>query len=207
VARVSDSTTQLRSFIHLDRLQPQTMCYLGSWIRGTLPRAGDAAQIIEVSPGLDIEPLTDVALKHARISSGMLIVERQFGYLEFHGPSDAVRAAAGAVLEHLDTDASAATRPQVLASTIMSRIDSQHAFLVNRNKLGSMALPGESVFVLEMQPASYAILATNEAEKAAAIKVVDYRMIGATGRVYLSGDESDVRAAADAAEQALRKSA
>ena len=111
--------TQLRSFIHLDRLQPQTMCYLGSWIRGTLPRAGDAAQIIEVSPGLDIEPLTDVALKHARISSGMLIVERQFGYLEFHGPNDAVRAAAGAVLEHLDTDASAATPPEVLASTIM----------------------------------------------------------------------------------------
>ena len=195
--------TQLRSFIHLDRLQPQTMCYLGTWIRGTLPRAGDAAQIIEVSPGLDIEPLTDVALKHARISSGMLIVERQFGYLEFHGPSDDVRAAAGAVLEHLDTDAAAATPPQVLASTIMSRIDGQHAFLLNRNKLGSMALPGESVFVLEMQPASYAILAVNEAEKAARIKVVDYRMIGATGRVYLTGDESDVRAASEAATAAL----
>ena len=195
--------TQLRSFIHLDRLQPQTMCYLGTWIRGTLPRAGDAAQIIEVSPGLDIEPLTDVALKHARIASGMLIVERQFGYLEFHGPSDDVRAAAGAVLEHLDTDAAAATPPQVLASTIMSRIDGQHAFLLNRNKLGSMALPGESVFVLEMQPASYAILAVNEAEKAARIKVVDYRMIGATGRVYLTGDESDVRAASEAAMEAL----
>ena len=195
--------TQLRSFIHLDRLQPQTMCYLGTWIRGTLPRAGDAAQIIEVSPGLDIEPLTDVALKHARIASGMLIVERQFGYLEFHGPSDTVRAAAGAVLEHLDTDASTATPPHVLASTIMSRIDGQHAFLLNRNKLGSMALPGESVFVLEMQPASYAILAVNEAEKAARIKVVDYRMIGATGRVYLAGMEADVRTAGDAAVEAL----
>jgi len=195
----------LRSFIHLDRLQPQTMCYLGSWIRGTLPRAGDAAQVVEISPGLDIEPLTDVALKHARVAAGMLIVERQFGYLEFHGPSDAVSAAAGAVLEHLDTDASSATRPEVLASTIMSRIDSQHAFLLNRNKLGSMALPGESVFVLEMQPASYAVLATNEAEKAVGpgVKVVDFRMVGATGRVYLSGPESDVRQAAEAAEGAL----
>jgi hypothetical protein len=109
------------------------------------------------------------------------------------------------VLERLDTDASTATAPQVLASTIMSRIDSQHAFLVNRNKLGSMALSGESVFVLEMQPASYAILATNEAEKAVGpgIKVVDYRMVGATGRVYLSGQEADVRHAAEAAEDAL----
>src|ERR1700748_2895438 len=136
------------------------MCYLGSWIRGTLPRAGDAAQIIGASPGLDIEPLTDVALKHARISSGMLIVERQFGYLEFHGPNDAVRAAAGAVLEHLDTDASTATRPQVLASTIMSRIDSQHAFLVNRNKIGSMALSGEAVLSVVVRRAAGGILAT-----------------------------------------------
>jgi hypothetical protein len=205
VSVVAEPVTQLRGFIHLDRLQPQTLCYLGTWIRGTLPRSGDAAQVIEVSPGLGIEPLTDVALHHARVSSGMLIVERQFGYLEFHGASAPVRAAAGAVLEHLDTDAAAATPPQVLASRIMSRIDSQHAFLLNRNKLGSMALPGESVFVLEMQPASYAILATNEAEKAVGrgIKVVDYRMVGATGRVYLSGQEADVRHAAEAAEDAL----
>jgi microcompartment protein CcmL/EutN len=54
-----------------------------------------------------------------------------------------------------------------------------------------------------MQAASYAILATNAAEKAAAVKVVDYRMIGATGRVYLSGHEADVRAAAEAAEEVL----
>jgi len=63
------------------------------------------------------------------------------------------------------------------------------------------------LFVLEVQPASYAILATNEAEKAADIKVVDYRMIGATGRVYLSGTEADVRQAATAAQDALARSA
>ena len=61
-----------------------------------------------------------------------------------------------------------------------------------------MVLPGESLFVLELQPASYAILAANEAEKAAQIKIVDYRMIGATGRVYLAGREDDVRQAAEA---------
>ena len=220
---------ELRSFIFLDQLQPQTMCYLGTWIKGSLPRSDMAAQIIEVAPGLDIEPLTDVALKNTDVQAGILVVERQFGYLEIHSRStEAVRSAAGAVLEALDAKASDATRPTILASRIVSRLDAldakasdatrptvlaskvvsridpQHAFLINRNKIGSMALAGESLFVLEMQPASYAILATNEAEKAAAVKVVDYRMIGATGRVYLSGRESDVRAAADAAEQALR---
>lgn len=196
---------QIRSFIFLDRLQPQTMCYLGTWIKGSLPRAGYAAQIIEVAPGLDIEPLTDVALKSAEVGAGILIVERHFGYLELHGPPAAVRAAAGSVLDHLGASATEAMRPKVLASRIVSRIDRQHAFLVNRNKVGSMALAGQSMFVLEMEPASYAILATNEAEKAARITVVDYRMIGATGRVYLTGAESEVRAAAEAAEQALAR--
>src|SRR5688572_8369575 len=182
------------------------MCYLGTWIKGSLPRADMAAQIIEVAPGLDIEAITDVALKNTDVQAGILVVERQFGYLEIHSRlTEAVRSASAAVLDALDASASDAMTPQILASQVVSRLDAQHAFLINRNKIGSMALAGESLFVLEMQPASYAILATNEAEKAADIKVVDYRMIGATGRVYLTGDEADVRAAAASAEQALER--
>jgi len=196
---------ELRSFIFIDRLQPQTMSYMGTWIKGALPRADVAAQIIEVAPGLDIEGITDVALKHAEVKAGILVVERQFGYLEFHGETGAVKSAADAALDELRQDASSATAPTVLASRIISSIDHQHAFLINRNKIGSMVLAGESLFVLEVQPASYAVLATNEAEKAAAIKVVDFRMIGATGRVYLSGSEADVRQAADAATDALAR--
>src|SRR5439155_10558637 len=178
--------------------------YLGSGIGGGLPRSGMAAAVIGGAPGLDIEPLTDVAVKHTRLEPGILVVERHFGYLEFHSRSTAaVRSASHAILEALGASAADATRPEILASTLVSRIDHQHAFLINRNKLGSMALPGESLFVLEMQPASYAILATNEAEKAARVKVVDYRMIGATGRVYLAGMEADVRTAGDAAVAAL----
>ena len=92
-------TAELRSFIFLDQLQPQTMCYLGTWIKGSLPRADMAAQIIEVAPGLDIEPLTDVALKNTDVQAGILVVERQFGYLEIHSRVDrggAVRERGGA---------------------------------------------------------------------------------------------------------------
>lgn len=197
----------LRSCIFIDKLQPQTMCYLGTFIRGSLPRTNMAAQVIEIAPGLDIEPLTDVALKEADVKAGMLLVERQFGYLEIHSRStDAVRLATSAVLAALGASEADTRAPEVLASKIITNIDHEHAFLVNRNKSGSMLLPGESLFVMEMQPASYAILATNEAEKASPIKVVDYRMMGATGRVYLAGDEDAVRTAADAAEGALTRS-
>ena len=194
----------LRSFIFLDQLQPQTMCYLGSWIKGSLPRRNMAAQIIEVAPGLDIEALTDIALKEADVQGGILVVERQFGYLEIHSRDiAAVKASAEAVLAALGKNSSDAMPPKILASKIITRIDPNHAFLINRNKGGSMILAGETLFVLETEPAAYAILASNAAEKTANIKIVDYRMIGATGRLYLSGTESEVKAAASAAEQAL----
>jgi len=197
---------KIRSYIFIDQLQPKTMCYLGSFCRGFLPRANMAALVVEVAPGLDIEPITDVALKTVDVKPGILVVERQFGYLEFHSRSTAsVRAAGGAILAWLEASEKDALKPEILAAKIVKRIDNFHALLINRNKAGAMALAGESLFVLEMQPAAYAILATNEAEKAADIKVVDYRMMGATGRVYLSGAESDVRAAAHAAEQALAR--
>ena len=166
----------IRSYIFIDQLQPKTMCYLGTFIRGVLPRSHMAAQVVEVQPGLDIEPLTDVAIKHVDVQPGLLVVERQFGYLEFHSRSTAaVKAAGEAILDHLGASEADAMKPEILASKIVKRVDNYHAFLINRNKAGSMILPGESLFVLEMQPAAYSILAANEAEKSADVKLVDYR--------------------------------
>ena len=195
----------IRAYIFIDQLQPKTMCYLGTFVRGFLPRTNVAALVVEVSPGLEIENITDIAVKNVDVKPGLLVVERQYGYLEVHANSTAsVKAAGEALLGYLGASEADAMRPEILASRIVKRVDNYHAFLINRNKAGSMILPGESLFVLEMQPASYAILAANEAEKAADIKVVDYRMMGATGRVYLSGEESNIRAAAAAAEQTLQ---
>lgn len=194
----------IRSYIFIDQLQPKTMCYLGTFIRGFLPRTNMAALVVEVSPGLEIENITDVAVKNVDVRPGLLVVERQYGYLELHADqTSSVKAAGQAILDYLEASEADAMRPEILAARIVKRADNYHAFLINRNKAGSMILPGESLFVLEMQPAAYAILAANEAEKAAEIKVVDYRMMGATGRVYLSGEESSIRAAAEAAEAAL----
>lgn len=194
----------IRSYIFIDQLQPKTMCYLGSFMRGFLPRTNMAALVLEVAPGLDIEAITDTAIKNVDVQPGILVVERQFGYLEFHSSSTAdVKAAGAAVLAALDASESDALRPEILASKVITRVDNYHAFLINRNKIGSMILARESLFVLECQPAAYSVLAANEAEKAAEIKIVDCRMMGAAGRLYISGKEADVRAASMAAENAL----
>lgn len=196
---------KLRSYIFLDRLQPQVMSLIGSTCKGFLPRANDAALVVEVAPGMDVEWLTDVALKHDDVKPGVLMVERQFGYLEFHSRYAAsVQSAGAALLDALGCGASEALPPEVLASKIVDRVDGYHAFLINRNKSGSMLLPGESLYIMEMQPAAYALIAANEAEKASNVKLVDCRFMGAAGRLYLSGSESDVRTAAQVAQDTLR---
>mgnify|MGYP003135336707 CR=1 FL=1 len=198
--------TDLRASIFIDQLQPQTLAYISTWMRGTLPRLRMAAQIVEIAPGLDIEVLTDIVLKSADVRAGMLIVERQFGTLQFHSHSTAeVHSGAAAILAALGKTMDDVAKPKMLASKLVTNVDDQHAFLMNRNKMGSMVIGGDSIYLLECQSAAYAILACNEAEKEADIKVIDMRMIGANGRVYLAGREADVRNARLAAESALRE--
>ena len=68
---------------------------------------------------------------------------------------------------------------------------------------GNMILSGETLFILECEPAAYAALAANEAEKAAEINILEVRAIGNFGRVYIGGEERDVVVAHDAAVKAI----
>jgi hypothetical protein len=66
-----------------------------------------------------------------------------------------------------------------------------------------MLLPGHTLYVMELEPAPYAALAANEAEKAAEINILEVRTIGSFGRVYLGGEERDIDVAYRAAEAAI----
>ena len=66
-----------------------------------------------------------------------------------------------------------------------------------------MILPGQSLFMLETEPAGYVAFAANEAEKAARISLINVTPYGAFGRLYLSGPEAEIDAAAAAATGAL----
>jgi len=63
---------------------------------------------------------------------------------------------------------------------------------VNRNRNGSMLLAGQTLYILEVEPAAYAILAANEAEKASNVTLVEVRPYGSFGRLYLGGEERDI---------------
>ena len=195
---------EIRSFAFLDNLQPQYAAFLGTVAQGFLPLAGDASLYVEVAPGIEINRLTDVALKTTGVKPGMQIIERYYGLLEIHSPDQAeTRAAGAAILDAVGLTESDRLKPKVLSSQIIRRIDDHHAQLINRMRHGQMIVPGQTLYVLECEPAAYAALATNEAEKAADVNVLEVRAAGAMGRVYLGGEERDIDVGWRAAVAAL----
>lgn len=201
---MTQKQVDLRTYAFLDSLQPQHAAYLGTVARGFLPLPGDTSLWIEISPGIEINRITDIALKATRVRPGMQVVERMFGLLEVHHEVQAeVRAAGAAVLEALGVDETQRLKPRVISSQIIRNIDPHQVQLVNRMRFGHMLLAGQTLYVLEVEPAGYAALAANEAEKAANINILEVRSYGSFGRVYLGGEEQDIMAGYGAAVAAL----
>ena len=197
-------TVELRTYAFLDSLQRQHAAFLGTVAQGFLPLPGDTSLWVEISPGIEITRITDVALKATRVRPGMQIVERLFGLLEVHHPDQAeVRAAGAAILQALGVEETSRLKPKVISSQIIRHVDAHQVQLVNRTRHGHMLLAGETLYVLEVEPAGYAALAANEAEKAAHINILEVRAFGSFGRVYLGGEERDIMAGYEAAVAAI----
>lgn len=200
----------LRAYVFLDSLQPQYAAFLGTVAQGFLPIAGMASLFVEISPGIEINRVTDIALKSTNVTPGMQIVERLYGMLEIHSRSQAdVRQAGNAILEALELKEDDRWKPKIHSSQVIRRIDDYQTQLINRTRHGNMIIPGQTLFILETQPAAYAALAANEAEKAANINILEVRAFGSFGRVYLGGEEQDIdvgwRAAVNAVENVTGK--
>ena len=194
----------LRTYIYLDSLQLQHAGFLGTVARGFLPLPGDASRWIEISPGIEINRVTDIALKSTKVRPGMQIVERLYGMLEVHHSDQAeVRAAGEAILEALEVQELDRIKPRVVSSQIIRHVDAHQVQLINRLRHGHMLLAGQTLYVLEVEPAAYAALAANEAEKAANINILEVRAYGSFGRVYLGGEEQDIMAGYGAAVAAI----
>jgi hypothetical protein len=194
----------LRTYIFLDSLQPQHAAYLGTVAKGFLPLPHDTSLWVEISPGIEINRITDIALKSTKVRPGMQIVERLYGLLEVHHEVQAeVRAAGAAILEALEVEEADRIKPRVVSSQIIRHIDAHQVQLINRMRFGHMLLAGQTLYVLEVEPAGYAALAANEAEKASHINILDVRAFGSFGRVYLGGEERDIMAGYGAAVAAI----
>jgi hypothetical protein len=195
---------ELRTFAFLDILQPQFAAFVASTGRGYLPVERQAALYVEVAPGIEINRLTDVALKKTGVQPAVQVVERAFGLLEVHSfDQGEVREAGRAILESMGLTEEDRLKPRVMTSESITNVSPYHATLINRNRGGSMLLGGQTLYILEVHPAGYAALAANEAEKASPITIIEVRPFGAFGRIWLGGTEAHVAEAAKAAIAAI----
>lgn len=194
----------LRTYIFLDALQPQLATFIGKTARGFLPVPGQASLWVEIAPGIAINRVTDAALKATSVQPAVQVVERAYGLLEVHDHDKGEVLSAGAtILDRLELSEDSRLKPQVMTNQIIRSVEAYQTQIINRNSQGMMILPGDSLFILETQPAGYAPLAANEAEKAANIHLVNCRPFGAFGRLYLAGPEAEIDAAAEAAMNAI----
>jgi hypothetical protein len=185
-------------------MQPQYAAFVGTVTQGDLPTEGMASLYVEMAPGNEVFRTVDIAVKNTEAKPGAQIVEREFGMFEVHSLNQsAVKEAGRVVLDRLGLSEADRIRPSIASMQIITNIDPYQAQLLNRFRRGSMLVPGETMLVLEVAPAAYINLACNEAEKKASIKVVHVSSVGRFGRMWLSGSESEIITANEAATQAM----
>jgi hypothetical protein len=196
---------KLRTYVYIDSLQPQLAEYMATVSQGFLPIPGDACLWVEVSPGMAIHRLTDMALKGTRVHLAQQVVERAYGSMVIHQRDQSdVRTAGQLVLSRMGARQEDREKCQIAWQEIIRGMTPDHTVLINRqNRRGSMILPGQSMFIMETDPAGYVVYAANQAEKAANITLIDVRAVGAFGRLTLSGTEGKVDEAAAAAVAAV----
>jgi ethanolamine utilization microcompartment shell protein EutL len=194
----------LRTYVLIDRMQPEYAALTGKITQGEVPVEGMAELYIEVAPAADIYRVMDIALKTTEVRAGALAVEREYGSLEIHSAhQEAVQVAGRRALEVMGLTENDRLKPQILSATMVSRVDPWECQLINRVSYGGLLLAGQTLSVIEVMPAAYIVLAANEAEKAANITMVNYTSRGRSGRLYISGTEADVRQAQEAAIAAI----
>jgi hypothetical protein len=198
------ATIELRTFTYIDILQAQLASFISTISQGFFPLEGQASLFVEVRPGISINIVTDIVLKHAEVTPGMQIVERAYGMLEIHSwDQGQVRAAGQAILQFYGMEEKDRLKPVIMTHEIITGIEGHQAMILNRNRMGEMLLEDETLYILECNPAGYAAFACNEAEKAANIHVLDVHTFGAFGRVYLGGTEEEINQAAHRIQNVL----
>jgi ethanolamine utilization microcompartment shell protein EutL len=195
---------ELRTLTFIDSLQPQLAQYIAKDNRVYDPREYDSALMIEIAPAMEIHTMIDIALKATGVHLTSVVTERQFGLmLAHHEDQGETKEAGRAILRETGLDESDRATVQILTQKIIRGIEQDHAIMFTGLAKGNMVIAGESVFILEIIPAAYLMIAANEALKAARVKLIDIKPFGASGRLILSGSESEIDSAAEAAERIL----
>ena len=190
---------RLKGYVYIDKMQPRYSALLSKTVKGDMPINGMAQLYIELYPAVEVYRALDIALKASNARPAFLIAERSFGSLEIHSFSRTDIEEAGAAIQRAYGAVEHQMKPKIVSAQIITNVDPYEAQLITNFANTGLMIANASLFVLEVVPACFAALACNEAEKGADVAIVGLQWSGQTGRLYVSGSESQVRAARDAA--------
>ena len=194
----------IRALIQIDNLQPKFAAYNGATVQGSVPLSGDTVLIGEFAPGNGVFTLIDKALKASSVEATSQLVEREFGFFILRSPSNAeISAARDSILAELGASMTDRVKPKVATTQIITSVEPYQAQLLNKWRKGSLLVPGQTLGIIECEPAAYISIAANEAEKAADMDIVEVRAVGRFGRLFISGSENSVQTGINAAIEAI----
>lgn len=197
---------ELRTLTFIDSLQPQLASFIAKDNTVYDPAEYDAMLIVEIAPAMEIHTLIDQALKRTQVRLGAVITERHFGQLFVqHKDQGEVKEAGREILRAINLEEHSRAKIEVLTNKTIRSIEPDHAVYFNNTSKGNMIVAGESVLILETTPAAYLAIACNEALKTANIKLIEIRPFGATGRLVMSGSESEIDSGTEAAISIINK--
>lgn len=203
---MSNINFELRTLTFIDSLQPQLAQFIAKDNRVYDPAEYDAALMLEIAPAMEIHSMIDLALKATNVRLGSVVTERQFGLMQVqHADQGEVKEAGRAVLSATGLKEQDRAEVKILTNKIIRSVEQDHAIMFTGTAKGNMVLAGESVLIMEATPAAYLTIACNEALKAANVKLIQIKPYGASGRLTMSGSESEIDSAAEAAINILNK--
>ena len=195
---------ELRTLTFIDSLQPQLAQFIAKDNRVYDPAEYDSALLIEIAPAMEIHTMIDMALKSTASRLSVVVTERQFGLMMIHHPDQGeVKEAGSAILRATNLNENDRSKVEILTNKIIRGVEQDHAIMFTGTSKGNMVLSGESILIMEVTPAAYLAIGCNEALKAANVKLIDVKPYGATGRLVMSGSESEIDSAAEAASKIL----
>lgn len=191
---------ELRTYTFIDSLQPQLAQYIAKDNRVYDPAEYDAALFLEIAPAMEIHTMIDLALKATKVRLGSVVTERIYGLMQVHHADQGEVLQAGeAVLTAVDHTESDRSPVKLVTNKTIRSVEQDHAISFTGMGRGNMIVAGESVLIMETSPAAYLGIVCNEALKAARVRLNMVRPFGATGRLILSGPESEIDSSAEAA--------
>lgn len=197
---------EIRTLTFIDSLQPQLAQFIAKDNRVYDTAEYDAALFLEIAPAMEIHKMIDLALKATKVRLGSVVTERQYGLMQIHHADQGeVKEAGRAVLKAIELDENDRAEVNILTNMIIRGVEQDHAIFFTGEARGNMVVAGDSVLIMETTPAAYLAIAANEALKAATVKLNQIKPFGASGRLTMSGPESEIDSAAEAAMRIIDK--